>query len=174
MRGWKNIQSMATNIRELTYIISNGYPNMNNFKISFNSIVIYNSKDYNTYVPYNNKIDVNNVSFEIKLDDKFINKSSKKYEIDNQDGNMSFDIERALYSDTGFYAIIKSNENNINIVIENSNHKIYNCNYILVTASIKDNIYYYLINANIPIEDSNCITLQSKDNMSKKIRLEIK
>ena len=172
--GLKNIQSTNNNIREMIYMISNGYPNMNKLTVSFDSIIIYdNSKNYNEYISGKNIINVNNISFEIKLDDRFINKSSINYEINNQSQDIPFEVERALYSDTGFYAIIKTNESNLKIMLEDSNNKTYNCNRVLVKASIKDNIYYYLINSNIPSRSRESITLRDKNDNSKIIKLKI-
>ena len=170
--GWKNISSTQNNIRELTYII-NEYSNMNKLKVIFNNIVIYNSENYNTYVLDNNKINVNNVSFEIKLDDKFINKSSKRYKIEDKEENISFEIERALYSDTGFYAIIKTHENNINLLLKDTNNKIYPYFKLLLNVTDENDYFYYLITANIAQEYSNLIILQNKKNSSGFINLKI-
>ncbi len=174
INGSKNIQSTSTNIREMIYMISNGYPHMNKLTVSFDSIIIYdNSKNYNKYRTNENIIDVNNISFSITLDDRFINKSSKKYEINNQTQDIHFEVERALYSDTGFYAIIKTKENNIDITIEGSNRKSYSCTRLLLNITDEDDNFYYLITSNIVQEYSNSIILKDHNHNLEVIELKI-
>ncbi len=147
---------------------------MNKLTVSFDKITIYNnSKNYNEYISSNNIIDVNNISFEIKFDDKFINKFSKRYEITNKTNNLTFEIERALFSDTGFYAIVKTVGDNTDFILEDVNKNIFIATKLLLKVNPESNSYYYLLTSNLPIEKNSYITIQNKVDNSQYINLKI-
>lgn len=168
--AWKNIETTDNNIRELACIISNGFPNMNIFTITLNSIALYTQND--DIKTNSNKYSFNSVSFDIELDDKFKNKTSHTYSIVSQSDNLSFEVEKAIFSDTGFYAIIKTKDDYIEFLLEDGNKNLYN--YSIRLLRKKANQYTFLITSNIPNENSNKINLLNKKDTSQKVILNYK
>ena len=168
--AWKNIETTNNNIRELACIISNGFPNMNIFTITLNSIALYTQND--DIKTNSNKYSFNSVSFDIELDDKFKNKTSHTYSIVSQSDNLSFEVEKAIFSDTGFYAIIKTKDDYIEFLLEDGNKNLYN--YSIRLLRKKANQYTFLITSNIPNENSNKINLLNKKDTSQKVILNYK
>ena len=165
--AWKNVEATSNNIRELVYFISNGYPDMKSLKIHFSKIVLYTSShDINAYtitLP-------EEITFNIDLEDKFINKSSVQYSISNPNDTSSFSVEKALYSDTGFYAIVKSKENT-DFIIEDNGSIQHKASKRLLNLYDSDNNFYFLIFANISIENNYSAIIKSKKDKSQSLEL---
>ena len=130
LRGWKSIEGNSNkNIRELKYMISNGYPNIETIDISFSKITLYNDK--NTKID-STEINGKEVNISIDIDEKFINQNIIEYEQEGMDNE--YIIEKAIITDTGFYSIIKTTK---------INYRLLNVKYT------REKIYYHQLFANI-------------------------
>ena len=169
LTGWKNIESTSNNIRELVYFVSNGYPNMRNLEIHLNKLVLYTSShDINAYTVNFPK----EISFSIELEEKFTNKSSVNYSISNPNNTNSFSVEKAMYSDTGFYAIVKSKED-LDFIVEDVNNTKYKTSKRMLNIFDEDNNFYHLIIANISSDNKASVILKNKKAKSEFIKLDI-
>ena len=167
--GWKNIEHTSNSIRELIYIISNEFPIMNEININFSKIVIYGDEGKNITVNLPERININ-----IKLEDKFVNSESQVYSIDIQNTTDTFQVEKAVFSETGFYAIVKCKEGNTQFILEDSNSKSYKTSRTLLNIYDEDNNFYYLINVNIEENAKERIIIKNKKNNSEFAELLIK
>ena len=81
-----------------------------------------------------------------------------------------------MVSDMGFYAIVKGKENDVEIVIEDSNENTYTTTRRLLNIADESDYEtaYYLITSNIPYENIDTILLKNLKDNSRKIELKIK
>ena len=148
--GWKNIESNSNKqIRELNYIMSEGYPNMRRLDITFSGVTLYNDRNSEEK---GKEIDSNEINISIDVDEKFINRNVIEYVQEETD--MKYNITKAIITDTGFYAIVETPESNIDFELK-INKKKYKCNYRCLNMNYEGEIkYYHLILANIEQEDT--------------------
>lgn len=97
----KTIENDKKHIKTLMYMYTNTFPKSKSLNISFSEIALYKKSILKKNEGINIKSDVN---FKIDLDEKFINRKTTLYTSNNKK------IEKAVVTETGFYAII--NETN--------------------------------------------------------------
>lgn len=165
LSGWKRIESNSNkNIRELTYMISDGYPNIERLDITLSGIVLYNDKDSNKESKVINEKGIN---ISIDIDEKFINRNVVEYvqeEIDSE-----YNVKKAIITDTGFYAVVETEKSNVKFTLE-TNNKRYKCNYRFLKMDYNGEIqYYHLILADIKLHEmeTEAIILKSADKVIK-------
>ena len=93
-----------------------------------------------------------------------------QYSISNPNDTSSFSVEKALYSDTGFYAIVKSKENT-DFIIEDNGSIQHKASKRLLNLYDSDNNFYFLIFANISIENNYSVIIKSKKDKSQSLEL---
>ena len=166
--GWKNIQQYdKTTKRELIFIMSNGFPNIEKININFSKIILYNKDD-----PDNNTIEINKeTKFTIDLIEKFINKNTYKYSI--QETSEKYKIKNAITSDTGTYILLETSNPETNIIaIYNSER--YNSSKRLLGINTNNN-YEFIIYYDISYSDMmNTDKIVLEDNESNKLALDYK
>ncbi len=171
LEGWKNIENESnTNIRELNYMISNGNFNMKKLEITFSKVMIYSnnnpSKDSKIINETEKKI-------YIDIDEKFVNSSTIEY-IAEYENNNEYTIQKAIVTETGFYAIIKSKNMDINFTLEIGEDYKHKCSYRLLSSYNSEKIYYYLISSNMNLtENYKQLTLKNKNEVIKLYKKEI-
>ena len=164
LEGWKNIESdFNNNIRELKYMISEGYPKMCNLNISFSEITLYNDKNPNIGSKSINEKEIN---ISIEIDEKFINRNVLEYiqqEVDDE-----YNVKKAILTDTGFYAIIETTKSNVNFELEMNRNK-YRCKNRFLKMNYNGEIkYYHLILADIKLNKIETeLILKSEDKVIK-------
>lgn len=160
--GSKNIESNSNNIRELNYIISDGYPMIEKLNITCSEIKLYNDKNPDIGTK---KINEKEINISIDIDEKFINRNVLEYiqqEVDNE-----YNIKKAIITDTGFYAIVETKSSQINFTVETNNKK-YRCNYRILKRNYIENIYYHLIMADIELQNIELeLILKSEEKVIK-------
>lgn len=163
LEGWKNIGSdFNKNIRELKYMIAEGYPKMSNLNISFSEIILYNDKNPNIGRKSINEKEIN---ISIEIDEKFINRNVIEYVQESVDED--YNIQKAIVTDTGFYAIVKTKNSQINFTVR-ANNKKYRCNYRILDKDYREGIYYHLIMVDIELQNIESeLILKSEDKVIK-------
>lgn len=121
----KLIENNKNHIKVLVYMYTDSFPVSKTLDISLSKIEFLSK----SFLGHKDFSDISgNVSFKIELSDKFINRSYTTY------GSESPEIEKAIITETGFYAILKSNDftkpNNIQLVDENNN--LYECYFNVI------------------------------------------
>ncbi len=171
LEGWKNIETESnTNIRELNYMISNGNFNMKKLEITFSKVMIYNS---NNPSKDSKIINENEKKIYIDIDEKFINTNTIEYITEYEDNN-KYNIQKAIITETGFYAIIKSKSMDVNFTLEIDEYYKNKCNYRLLSSYNSEEIYYYLILSDIKLEDNyKQLVLKNKNEVIKLYKKEI-
>lgn len=165
--GWKQIkQDSKTNIQELVYLVSTGFPRMEELNISFSRVILYNDSNPSKY---NKEISISENNINIIIDERFIDYNTIEYkEIEN---NTEIDVSKSILSKTSFYAIITSKELEPNIILE-INGNTYECISEFLDINLENNKYNLLIYAKVNDEEiSNKIYLINKKNKDKKIEL---
>lgn len=160
LEGWKNVKSNSNkNIRELYYLLSDGYSNIKKLNISFSKITLYKGEEPDKSITI---INDNRINISIDIDEKFINRNVSKYVQNDTDDK--YNIQEAIITETGFYAIIETTENNIDFILKNENNE-YKCSYRIMNVKYAEKVkYYHLILANIELEDaSEQIILQNEN-----------
>lgn len=156
LKGWKNINSNNNTIKELVYMFSYGYPEIEALEIEFSKIVLYkdNNPSKETKV-----IEVEDKNIHLDIDEKFRNRETIEYIPKNN--NEKYYIQKTIITDTGFYAIVKSKVLKLNSNIKVNGNKIH-CNYRLLDTEYNNGQrYYYLLSANIrPNNNINEILLE--------------
>ncbi len=132
--GSKIIEKTKNRMKILVYMYTDKFPNSKTLNISFSEISLAKKLDY---------IDIRtneNIEFTIDLAEKFINRKSVTYFSEDND------VEKAIITETGFYAIIQNNDrklSNIELIDEKGNK--YKCVFYTIT----DYGTKYIIIANI-------------------------
>lgn len=144
LQGYKGIENSEYNIKELVYMIADGYPEFKELKIRFSKVLLYNEDDEckNTYeigVDKQNEIS-------ISISEKFINKETTKYETSV---NNNIEVKRAIICETGFYAIVKSNKGGIKATLKDESNNEYICGKSLISIYDENNNNYYIITAKL-------------------------
>ncbi len=147
-RGYKNLLQEQTKIKELLFLTSGEYPRFNKLIFKFSKIVIYNT---NWYSPKETYIDIKPKEFTIDINEKFINRTRIEYEILDKGNteNCDFSVKKAIFNDTGFYAIITSNSSKLNFTITDSNGKKYDCNKRLLSFEPVTRTLSFILFSNI-------------------------
>lgn len=145
--GDKTIENSNHNMKSLVYTLSDSLPVSSTLTICFSKLVLYNDTAIGT-----NEIIINtNVSLDIALDSKFVNRTNQLY-ISNSEN-----IEKAIVTETGFYAIFKSNYDkliDVNLIDHfNNTYKCYS--YLLDTETP----FEYIIFSSFNITTSKDIKL---------------
>lgn len=165
LEGWKNIESdFNNNIRELKYMISEGYPKMCNLNISFSEITLYNDKNPNIGSKSINEKEIN---ISIEIDEKFINRNVLEYiqqEVDDE-----YNVKKAILTDTGFYAIVETKNSKINFTV-GANNKKYRCNYRILNKDYREDKYYHLIIADIELQSIESELILKSENKDIKLK----
>lgn len=148
LKCYKNIFQGQNRIKELLFLGSGEYPKFNKLKFKFSHIVIYNTSWGILKEEY---ITTNIKEFTIDIDEKFINRTKVEYKVlSNEDTkNFDFSVENAILNDTGFYAIVKSNDLDKKFYIIDKNGKEYICNRILLNFNPNNNEYRFMLYSNI-------------------------
>ena len=100
----KPIEGDKHSIKELTYMFTDSFPKSRTLHISFSKVMLTGKSMFG-----NNKYEelAKNVEFEINLDEKFITRNYVEYTCDNED------VEKAIVTETGFYAIVNTENTEI-------------------------------------------------------------
>lgn len=133
--------------RELVFIMSNGYPQINRLNISFNKVVLYNDRN-----PGNDYITLDcNCNFNIDLIEKFINRET--YEFCTFENDTNCTITKCISTDTGTYVVLDTSSPEIvfDLVIDDT---IYKGNKRLLSIK-SNNIYEFLYQYNISKDNIN-------------------
>ena len=154
--GWKKIDKTENEIQELFYIFSNDFPDINTLAFDFSEIVIYNDRK----PEHNLKVNIEPVEFCIKLDEKFINQSKKVYDIQYEKNDNNIIIDKAIITETGFYAIVKSNIHKLELRLYTNNFS-YMCERTLLYVNPEKKEYQFLIYT--PLEDTSIEEMVLKD-----------
>ena len=165
LTGWKNIEHNANNIRELVYFISGGYPDTKEINISFSKIIIYGDRGSHIEVNCEDTINI-----KIPLEEKFIDKTSIEYDIPISKTE-TFEIQKAVLTDTGLYAIIKTSKGKPEFIIEDADGNIYQCERNLINLYDEENNFYYLIVSEINEDNYRELFLINKKNKSEAVEL---
>lgn len=126
--------------RELIFIMSNGYPQISQLRISFSKVILYNDKN-----PGNDCITLDcNCNFNIDLIEKFINRET--YEFCTFENTSDYTLTKCIATDTGTYIVLNTAkpETNFDLLI---NGTIYNGTKHLL--GIKDERFEFLYQYNI-------------------------
>lgn len=164
LRGWKGIESNSNNnIRELTYMISDGYPRIKRIDMTLSGIVLYNDKNSNTE---RKVIKEKEINISLDIDEKFINRNVVEYVQEGIDSE--YNVKKAIITDTGFYAVIETNKSNVKFELE-TNKKEYKCKSRFLKMNYNGEIkYYHLILSDIKLDEKQTeLILQSEDKVIK-------
>lgn len=130
--GVKIIENENHNIKILVYMYTDSFPKSKTLDISLSQIQLLSKSFPKTKIFSDIHTSAN---FKIELADKFINRSYTTYI------SKSPEIEKAIITETGFYAIVKSSDfincNNVYLLDENNNS--YNCYF--TGTNFYDNSY---------------------------------
>lgn len=163
--GWKRIENNKNDeILELLYIFSDGFSNMKTLKFDFSQVVIYNDKDPSQ----KETITMEHKNIDIELSEKFTNKNKRnvKLEIEKNDDNI--DIRRVVITETGLYAIVKTNNHNLKLKLK-SEKSSKMCEKQLLDVEPENNEFTFLIYAVIN-EQEKIYRLKNNNTL---IKLEI-
>lgn len=117
-RLWtKPIESTSSSIKELVFLYTDSFPTSNVLNIEFSKIIL-DSLTAPNQLPISTES-----ALTINLLDKFINRNYTTYTSNNKI------IEKAIVTETGFYAIIDTDIEvaNLKVKISDENGKTYNC-----------------------------------------------
>ena len=135
--GDKTIEDGKNHIKGLIYMYTDRFPISNVLNINLTSVVISKKSNFedNKYIEiYANK------NFQIELCDKFVNRNVVSYVSENEE------IEKAIITETGFYAKIKANEierKDIKLIDEVGRE--YKCYYSIINNKDKNNREGFII-----------------------------
>ena len=133
-------------MKYLVYMHTIDFPVSNKLKISFSDITLYKK----TFFSMVEKKIKKNVNFNIVLDDKFLNMEYTPYFCNNKN------IEKAIITETGFYAIVNKNKNYIHkVALFDDLGNYYDCYFTTLTGAN----YKYIIKSNFKDISTNNLTL---------------
>ena len=168
LRGWQNIEHSKNKIKELIYIMADEFPIMNELNLSFKKIVIYGKRGKRTEIELDNVVNIN-----IILEEKLKNRNSKSYEF-TPIKYEKYELIKAEYLDTGFYATVKSTTLDIDFIIQAQDGNIYQTSKTFVNISDKEHNFYYLVIADIKKENSKELLIMNKKKKNESVRLFLK
>ncbi len=112
--GWKGVSAMDNEVRELLFVISDNFNKTENLNIKFSRIAVYNSA-----APSEERVEIaSECSFKIDLIDKFKNRESIQYALENPKG-LNYNIYKCVATDTGLYIFYETKTDNVEFKIKN-------------------------------------------------------
>lgn len=145
----KNIEDDTHNMKELVYMFTDSFPKSRTLHISFSKVALTKKLERDT-------IDCKNTEFDIELDEKFVNRDYVTYVADSDE------IEKAIVTETGFYAIVKTD-----------NFKLPEVELIDNNGTIYEGYSAYLNNNNETKEKRNIIIVNFDNTEDKELKLKI-
>lgn len=143
------ISSSAHSIKELLVIYTDSFPICNTLNINFSKIHIGS-------ISSTDKITINSTTnLSIDLLDKFVNRHYYTYSTNNAN------IEKAIITETGFYAIVNSNidSKNLNAKLIDENGNKFNCYPINLSYNSNSNSFQKLITCPLDNIQNSKLTL---------------
>lgn len=141
----KYIESNKHNIKVLVYLYTNSFPESRSLNISFSRVRLSKKLD-------NIELPNTNIDFRIELSEKFVNRNYTTYTSNDSC------IEKAIITETGFYAIIEQDKNRIieNVTLVDEHGNSYDCYLDLVTNEDEFiNMKYIIISQFNNIQNDN-------------------
>ena len=149
--GDKLIENDSHHMKSLIYMYTDAFPISKSLDISFSEITLY-TKNTRNVINYDTHL-------QIDLSEKFINRKNIYY------ASKENTVKKAIITETGFYAIIETNNIDglkINLLDEHGN--IYNCySHPLLSYNESNNLEYMVI-ANFNNSDNEILKLVISDN----------
>ncbi len=149
--GDKLIENDSHHMKSLIYMYTDAFPISKSLDISFSEITLY-TKNKRNVINYDTHL-------QIDLSEKFINRKNIYY------ASKENTVKKAIITETGFYAIIETNNIDglkINLLDEHGN--IYNCySHPLLSYNESNNLEYMVI-ANFNNSDNEILKLVISDN----------
>lgn len=149
--GDKLIENDSHHMKSLIYMYTDAFPISKSLDISFSEITLY-TKNKRNVINYDTHL-------QIDLSEKFINRKYIYY------ASKENTVKKAIITETGFYAIIETNNIDglkINLLDEHGN--IYNCySHPLLSYNESNNLEYMVI-ANFNNSDNEILKLVISDN----------
>ena len=149
--GDKLIENDSHHMKSLIYMFTDAFPISKSLDISFSEITLY-TKNKRNVINYDTHL-------QIDLSEKFINRKNIYY------ASKENTVKKAIITETGFYAIIETNNIDglkINLLDEHGN--IYNCySHPLLSYNESNNLEYMVI-ANFNNSDNEILKLVISDN----------
>lgn len=133
--GDKIIEKSHHNMKFLIFAYTYSFPESSTLNINFSNVVLSKDIDNTLLINYN-------VDFQTNLSEKFINREYVSYECDDTV------IEKAIISETGFYAIISINKNIVpnKITLVDENNISHECSlYSAAKEGANSDIYNYFV-----------------------------
>ncbi len=146
LNGYKGIENNEYNIKELVYMIADGYPDFKELKIKFSKILLY-STDNKCQTTYEIQTEQKK-EIKIEINEKYINVEKIRYE-QYKNESKNFNVKRAIITPTGFYAIISYNGGGVKAVLIDEKGNEYVCGRELMNIDDEYNNNYYVITAHI-------------------------
>ncbi len=149
--GDKLIHRDKHNMKSLIFMYTDGFPLSEKLNISFSKLTFYTKKIHKT-------INVS-TNFQIQPDSKFNERKSIIYNSDSKE------IQKAIITSTGFYAIIQTPKHeipDINLIDENENK--YKCTSYMLSSNNNENILEYIVICNIRDTNNKSLKLQMLNN----------
>lgn len=133
--GDKLIEKDDNHLKSLIYMYTDSFPVSKSLNISFSEITLYTKNTINTI---NSKVD-----FKIDLSEKFINRDYISYSSNESK------IKKAIVTETGFYAIIETdNLETLKVKLLDENENIYPCYFNTLSSYNQSNSFQYIVIAN--------------------------
>lgn len=159
----KTIENDKNHMKVLVYMYTDSFPISKSLDISFSKLEFLKKsflrKDQILY------IDVN-INFKIDLSEKFINRRTTIYT------SNSPDIEKAILTETGFYAIIKTNNfiNSRSTYLIDENNNLYECYTNILTFNDNSYSLRYIVIASFNDTEVENLKLVSSDTEYKLVK----
>ncbi len=159
----KIIENQNNNLKVLIYMYTDSLPVSKTLDISLSKIEFLSK----SFLGHKDFSDISgNVNFKIELSDKFINRNYTTYISESPE------IEKAIITETGFYAIVKTNDftkpNNIHLIDEKDNS--YKCDFNTIYFYDSSYSFNYFITSLFNNEECKNLKLVIDDNEYKLIR----
>ena len=125
--GIKLIENNKNNMKFLLFMYNDSFPISNSLDLNFSKIIL-SKKNGNKEIIYSDS----GINFDIALSEKFLNRHYTSYLSDSPE------IEKAIISETGFYAIINlNNESKLNnIKLLDDKNVLFNCYHFASTYQL--------------------------------------
>ncbi len=149
--GDKLIENDSHHMKSLIYMYTDAFPISKSLDISFSEITLY-TKNKRNVINYDTHL-------QIDLSEKFINRKYIYY------ASKENTVKKAIITETGFYAIIETNNIDglkINLLDEHGN--IYNCYSHPLLSYNESNKLEYMVIANFNNSDNEILKLVISDN----------
>lgn len=155
--GDKLISHSKHDMTSLIYIYTIGFPTSKKLNLSFSDITLYKK----TLFSMNENKIKKDINIEIDLDDKFFKMEYVPYFCDNSK------IEKAIITETGFYAVINEDKDNFNkIILVDEVGNYYNCSFTPLTDLSRK--YIITSNYNNTITNSLKLIIDKTEYLLKK------